>query len=196
MSNLSALTFCCAVVAAFVSIAGCATTASVSTLQPIEENLGQYKKAIVVVGAAPEVQGRDGASYVQSRIKFSMIDKLRASKKFQDVTDQLPSEPADSDLKIVVTVTGVGSRSSGYVGPSIGIGVGGGSGGGFFGLGVGTPLPGPESTGGLSVQVELLDVKTGKRLGAIDASATSGDVAAQAEAIAEKVVAEITVKAK
>jgi uncharacterized membrane-anchored protein YitT (DUF2179 family) len=194
MSKLSALTFCCAVATAFVSIAGCATTASVSTLQPIEENLGRYRKAIVVVGAAPEVQSRDGASYVQSRIKFSMIDKLRASKKFQDVTDQLPSEPADSDLRIVVTVTGVGSRSSGYVGPSIGIGVGGGSGGGFFGMGVGTPLPGPGSTGGLSVQVELLDAKTGKRLGAIDANATSGDVAAQAEAIADKVVAEITAK--
>jgi hypothetical protein len=196
MSKLSALTFCCAVVAAFVSIAGCATTASVSTLQPIEENLGQYKKAIVVVGAAPEVQWGDGASYVQSRLKFSMIDKLRASKKFQDVTDQIPSEPADSDLKIVVTVTGVGSRSSGYVGPSIGIGVGGGSGGGFFGMGVGTPLPGPGSTGGLSVQIELLDAKTGKRLGAVDANATSGDAAAQGEAIAEKVVAEITAKAK
>jgi uncharacterized membrane-anchored protein YitT (DUF2179 family) len=196
MSKLSALTFCCVVAAVIVSIAGCATTASVSTLQPIEENLGQYKKAIVVVGAAPEVQGRDGASYVQSRIKFSMLDKLRASKKFQDVTDQLPSEPADSDLKIVVTVTGVGSRSSGYVGPSIGIGIGGGSGGGFFGMGVGTPLPGPGSTGGLSVQVELLDAKTGKRLGYMDANATSGDAAAQAEAIAEKVVVEISAKAK
>jgi hypothetical protein len=196
MSNLSALTFCCAVVTAFVSIAGCATTASVSTLQPIEGNLGQYQKAMVVVGAAPEIQGRDGVSNILSRLKFSMIDKLRASKKFSDATDQLPSEPADSDLKIVVTVTGVESRSSGYLGPSIGIGVGGGSGGGFFGMGVGTPLPGPGSTGGLSAQVELLDAKTGKRLGVIDASATSGDVAAQAEAIAEKVVVEITAKVK
>jgi uncharacterized membrane-anchored protein YitT (DUF2179 family) len=191
MSKLSALTFCCAVVAAFVSIAGCAMTASVSTLQPIEDNLGQYKKAIVVVGAAPEVQGRDGASYVQSRIKFSMLDKLRASKKFQDVTDQPPSEPSDSDLKIVVTVTGVGSRSSGYLGSSIGLGVGGGSGGGFFGMGVGAPLTGSGSTGGLSIQVELLDAKRGKRLGYMDANATSGDSGAQAEAIAEKVVAKI-----
>jgi uncharacterized membrane-anchored protein YitT (DUF2179 family) len=194
MSNLSALTFRCAVVAAFVSIAGCATTASVSTLQPIEENLNQYKTAVVIVAASPEVQWRDGVSYVQSRIKFSMLDKLRASKRFQDVTDQLPSEPADSDLKIVVTVTGVGSRSSGYVGPSIGIGVGGGSGGGFFGLGVGTPLPAPGSTGGLSVQVELLNAKTGRRVGYLEASATSGDAAAQAEAIAEKVIAEIARK--
>jgi uncharacterized membrane-anchored protein YitT (DUF2179 family) len=196
MSKLSALTFYCAVAAVIVSIAGCATTASVSVLQPIEENLGRYRKAIVIVGAAPEVQGRDGVSNVQSRLKYGLIDKLRASKKFQDVTDQLPSEPADSDLKIVVTVTGVGSRSSGYVGPSIGIGIGGGSGGGFFGMGVGTPLPGPGSTGGLSVQVELLDAKTGKRLGYMDANATSGDAAAQAEAIAEKIVAEITAKAK
>jgi hypothetical protein len=194
MSKLSALTFCCTAVAAFGSIAGCATTASVRTLQPIEENLGQYKKAVVVIGAAPEVQSRDGASYVQSRIKFSMIDKLRASKKFQNVTDQLPSEPADSDLKIVATVTGVGSRSSGYLGPSIGIGVGGGSGGGFFGLGVGTPLPGSGSTGALTVQVELLQAKTGRQVGYLEASATSGDAAAQAEAIAEKIVAEITRK--
>jgi hypothetical protein len=194
MSKLSALTFCCAVVAAFVSIAGCATTASVSTLQPIEENLGQYKKAVVVIGAAPEVQSRDGASYVQTRLKLSMLDKLRASKKFSDVTDQLPSEPADSDLRIVVTVTGVESRSSGYGSPSIGIGVGGGSGGGFFGLGVGTPLPGSGSTGALTVQVELLQAKTGRQVGYLEASATSGDAAAQAEAIAEKIVAEITRK--
>jgi uncharacterized membrane-anchored protein YitT (DUF2179 family) len=179
-----------------IFIAGCGATASVSTLHPIDGNLGQYQKAIVVVGAAPEVQWRDGVSNIQSRLKFSMIDKLRASKKFQDVTDQLPSEPADSDLKIVVTVAGVGSRSSGYLGPSIGLGVGGGSGGGFFGMGVGTPLPGSGSTGGLSVQVELLDAKTGKRLGAIDVNATSGDAAAQAEAIVEKVVVEISAKAK
>jgi hypothetical protein len=195
MSKLSALTFCCAVAAAFVSIAGCATTASVSTLQPIEENLGRYRKAIVVVGAAPEVQGRDGVSYIQSRLKLSMIDKLRASKKFQDVTDQLPAEPMDSDLKIAATIVSSGSyRSGGYAGPSLGIGVGGGSGGGFFGMGVGTPLPAPGSSGSLTVQVELLNAKTGKRLGYLDASATSGDVAAQAEAIADKVVAEITAK--
>jgi hypothetical protein len=194
MSKLSAFTFCCAVVAAFVSIAGCATTASVSTLQPIEENLSQYKKAVVVLGAAPEVQWRDGVSNIQSRLKFSMLDKLRASKKFSDVTDQLPSEPGDSDLRIVVTVTGMESRSSGYGSPSIGIGVGGGSGGGFFGLGVGTPLPGSGSTGALTVQVELLQAKNDRRVGYLEASATSGDAAAQAESIAEKIVAEIARK--
>lgn len=188
------LMFRSAVLAALIAAAGCSTSASVTALLPIEENLGQYKKAIVVVGAAPEVQWRDGDSYVQSRLKFSMIDKLRVSKKFQDVTDQPPSEPADSDLKIVVTVTSVGSRSSGYLGPSIGLGVGGGSGGGFFGMGVGTPLPGPGSSGSLSAQVELLNAKTGKRLGVMEANATSGDAAAQAEAIAEKVVAEIARK--
>jgi hypothetical protein len=194
MSKLSAPTFCCAVVAAFVSIAGCATTASVSTLQPIEENLNQYKTAVVIVAASPEVQWRDGASNIQSRLKFSMLDKLRASKKFLDVTEEPPSETSSTELKIVVTVTGMGSRSSGYLGPSIGIGVGGGSGGGFFGLGVGTPLPGSGSTGALTVQVELLQAKTGRRVGNLEASATSGDAAAQAEAIAEKVVAEIARK--
>jgi hypothetical protein len=185
-----------AVLATLIAAAGCSTTASVTALQPIEENLGQYKKAIVVVGTAPEVQGRDGVSNIQSRLKVGMLDKLRASKKFSEVTDQPPSEPADSDLKIVVTVTGVGSRASGYLGPSIGLGVGGGSGGGFFGLGVGTPLPGPGSSGSLSAQVELLNAKTGRRLGAIDANATSGDATAQAEAIAKKVVVEITAKVK
>jgi hypothetical protein len=46
----------------------------------------------------------------------------------------------------------------------------------------------------LTVQVELLGAKTGRRLGYFDASATSGELAAQAQAIADKIVAEITAK--
>ena len=196
MTKLLARTFRCTVLTAVALIAGCSTTASISTLQPIDENLARYKKAIVLVTASPRVQSQGGFQSVETRLKFALLDKLRASKKFQDVTDQFPLEPADSDLKIVATVTGMGSRSSGYVGPSIGLEVGGGSGGGFFGMGVGTPLPGSGSNGRLIVQVEVLNAQTGKRLGYMDASATSGDAAAQAEAIAEKVVAEITSKAK
>lgn len=184
-----------AAIASFAIVAACSTTASVSTLQPIEENLSRYKKAVVVVAASPEVQWRDGVQYAETRLKFNMLDKLRASKKFQDVTDQLPAEPMDSELKIAATIVSSGSYcSGGYAGPSLGIEVGGGSGGGFFGMGVGTPLPAPGSSGSLTVQVELLNAKTGKRLGYLDASATSGDVAAQAEAIADKIVAEITAK--
>ena len=196
MTKPLARTLRCAVLTAVALIAGCSTTASISTLQPIDENLVRYKKAIVVVTASPQVQSQGGFQSVETRLKFALLDKLRASKKFQDVTDQLPLEPADSDLKIVATVTGAGSRSGGTGGSSIGIGVGGFTGGGFFGLDVDTPLPGSGSNGGLIVQVEVLNAKTGKRLGYMDASATSGDAAAQAEAIAEKVVAEITSKAK
>ncbi len=192
MMKLLPLTFLCAV-AALASIAGCVTTASIHTLQPIEENLSQYKNAIVVVTASP--QSEVGFQYVETRLKFAMLDKLRASKKFQNVTDQLPSDPADSDLKIVVTVTSLGSQHPSSVwGPSIGIGVGGVFSGGSVGVGVGSGLPGPGPTVSLIVQVELLNAKTGRRLGYMDASATSGDIAAQAEAIADKVVAEITRK--
>jgi hypothetical protein len=178
-----------------VFTAGCSTTATVTTLQPIEGNLDRYKKAVVMVTTSPDVQWRDEAKYVESRLKFGVVEKLKAANKFQDVTDELPSQPADSDLKIALKVVSLRSYSGGgYGGPSIGLGVGGGGGGGFFGMGLGTPLPGPGSSGGMIVQVELLDARTGKRLGYLDASATSGDVAAQAEAIADKVVAEITAK--
>lgn len=190
--KLLPLTFLCAV-AALASIASCVTTASIHTLQPIEENLSQYKNAIVVVTASP--QSEVGFQYVETRLKFAMLDKLRASKKFQNVTDQLPSDPADSDLKIVVTVTSLGSQHpSSLYGPNIGIGVGGVFSGGAVGLSVGSPLPGP--TTGLIVQVGLFNAQTGQKLGYIDASATSGGTAAQAEAITDKVVAEIAAKAR
>ncbi|HEY2987986.1 MAG TPA: hypothetical protein VGL11_09680 [Candidatus Binatia bacterium] len=186
------LVFCYAALAGLAS--GCATTATINRLQPIEENLTRYKRVFVATAATPEVQWRDGVQYAETRLKFALLDKLRAAKKFSDVADELPAQPADSDLKIVATVTSAGAPRPSYGSPSIGIGVGGGSGGGFFGMGVGTPLPGPGSSGGLVVQVELLNAKTGRRLGFLDASATSGDAAAQAEAIAEKIVAEIARK--
>jgi len=191
------LTLRCAVLAAVASMVGCATTASITTLQPIEENLSQYKNAVVMVAGTLQVQSQDGFQYAQARLKFGMIGKLRASKKFQDVTDGLPPQPADYDLKIVVTVTSLGSeRPGGGWGPRVGIGVGGVFSGGAAGVGVGTPLPGPGPTVALIVQVELFNAKTNRRLGYMDASATSGDTAAQAEAIADKVVAEITAKGK
>jgi hypothetical protein len=189
--------FCLGLMAAAIFTTGCSTTATVTTLQPIEGGLDRYRKAVVSVTTSPDVEWRDEAKYVESRLKFGVIEKLKAANKFQDVTDELPSQPSDSDLKIVLKVVSLRSYSGGgYGGPSIGLGVGGGSrgAGGFYGLGMGTPLPGPGSSGGMIVQVELLDARTGKRLGFMDASTTSGDVAAQAEAIAEKVVAEITRK--
>jgi hypothetical protein len=179
--------------------AGCSTAVSVNTLQPIESSLGRFKKAIVQVAAAPEAEWRDEARIVEQRLKFAMLDKLRASKKFDDATDELPAEPADSDLKIVLTIASLRSYpGGGYGGPSIGVGVGGGSwrggGGGFFGLGLGTPWPAPAASGSLTVQVDLLDARTGKRLGYLEANVRSGNTTAQADAIAEKVVAEISGK--
>ncbi len=186
-------TFLCATVALFSSLAGCATTASVTALQPIEGSLTQYKKAVVVVASSPQVQWRDEISSVEARLKFALLDNLRASKKFQMVTDEAPLQAADSDLKILLTVSSLASsRSGGGWTPSVGIGVGGVFSGGSVAMGVGSPLPG--SSGGLTVQVELLDAKTGRRLGYFDASATSGELAAQAQAIADKIVAEITAK--
>ncbi len=185
-------TFLCAAVALFCSLAGCATTASVTALQPIEGPLTQYKKAVVVVTSSPQVQWRDEISSVEARLKFALLDKLRASKKFQMVTDEAPLQAADSDLKILLTVSSLASPRSGGWTPSVGIGVGGVFSGGSVGMGVGSPLPG--SSGGLTVQVELLDAKTGRRLGYFDASATSGELAAQAQAIADKIVVEITAK--
>jgi hypothetical protein len=182
--------------AVIILTAGCSTTATVTTLQPIEGNLDRYKRAVVVVTTGPDAQWRDEAMYVESRLKFGVVEKLKAAKRFEVVTDELPSQPAETDLKIVLKVVNLRSYSSGYGGPSIGLGVGGGSrgAGGFYGLGMGTPLPGPGSSGGMIVQVELLDSRSGKRLGFMDGSASSGDLAQQAEAIAEKVVAEITRK--
>jgi hypothetical protein len=197
MKNLLPMAFRFGFVAAVVLTAGCATTATVTTLQPIEGGLDRYKKAVVVVTTSPDVQWRDEAKYVESRLKFGVVEKLKAAKKFEDVTDELPPQPADADLKIVLTVASLRFYSGGgYGGPSIGLGVGGGSrgAGGFYGLGMGAPLPGPGSGGGMIVQVELLDARTGKRVGYMDASTSSGDMAAQTEAIADKVVAEITRK--
>jgi hypothetical protein len=197
MKNLLPILFRFGLIAAVVLTAGCSTTATVTTLQPIEGSLGRYKRAVVVVTTGPDAQWRGEAEYVESRIKFGVVEKLKAAKKFEVVTDEPPSQPAESDLKIVLNVVSLRSYSGGgYGGPSIGLGVGGGSrgAGGFYGLGMGTPLPAPGSSGGMIVQIELLDGRTGKRLGFMDASTTSGDLAAQAEAIAEKVVAEITRK--
>ncbi|MGH7765920.1 MAG: hypothetical protein ACREQP_00575 [Candidatus Binatia bacterium] len=197
MKNLLPMTYRFGLIAVVVLTAGCSTTATVTTLQPIEGNLDRYKKAVVVVTTSPDVQWRDEAKYVESRLKFGVVEKLKAAKKFEDVTDEAPSQPADSDLKIVLTVSSLRFYSGGgYGGPSIGLGVGGGSrgAGGFYGLGMGAPLPGPGSGGGMIVQVELLDARTGKRLGYMDASTSSGDIAKQVEAIADKVVAEIARK--
>lgn len=190
------MTFRFVLMAVVISTAGCSTTATVTSLQPIEGSLDRYKKAVVEVTTGPDAQWRGEAEYVESRLKFGVVEKLKAAKKFEVVTDELPSQPADSDLKIILKIVNLRSYSSGYGGPSIGLGVGGGSrgAGGFYGLGMGTPLPGPGSSGGMIVQVELLDSRSGKRLGFMDASTTSGDLTAQAEAIAEKVVAEITRK--
>jgi hypothetical protein len=182
----------CAAIALLVAVAGCATTASVTTLQPIEAPLTQYKKALVVVTSSPEVRWRDEKSSVEARLKFALMDKLRAAKKFQSVTDEAPAQPAASDLKILLTISSLGSARSGGWTPSIGIGVGGVFSGGSVGVGVDSPVGG--SSGGMSVQVDLLDAQSGRRLGYLDAAATSGDFAAQAEAIAEKVAAEIAAK--
>jgi hypothetical protein len=194
--KILSMRFCLGLMAAVIFTTGCSTTATVTTLQPIEGSLGRYKRALVVVTTGPDAQWRGEAEYVEIRLKFGVVEKLKAAKKFEVVTDELPSQPADSDLKIVLKIVNLRSYSSGYGGPSIGLGVGGGSRGvgGFYGLGMGTPLPGPGSSGGMIVQIELLDGRTEKRLGTMDASTNSGDLAAQAEAIAEKVVAEITRK--
>jgi hypothetical protein len=99
-------------------------------------------------------------------------------------------------LKIVLKVVSLRSYSGGgYGGPSIGIGGGGGSRGvgGFYGLGMDT-FPASGTGGSVIVQVELLDARTGKRLGFLDASASRGDLGEQAAAIAEKIVAEIARK--
>ncbi|HEY3304696.1 MAG TPA: hypothetical protein VGL70_14290 [Candidatus Binatia bacterium] len=197
MKNLLAMTYRFGLMAVVVLTAGCSTTATVTTLQPIEGNLDRYKKAVVAVTTSPDVQWRDEAKYVESRLKFGVVEKLKATRKFQEVTDEVRPQSADSDLKIVLNIVSLQSYSGGgYGGPSIGLGVGGGSrgAGGFYGLGMGTPLPAPGSSGGMIVQIELLDARTGKRLGFMDASTTSGDIAKQVEAIGEKVVAEITRK--
>jgi hypothetical protein len=197
MKNLLAMTYRFGLMAVVVLTAGCSTTATVTTLQPIEGGLDRYKKAVVAVTTSPDVQWRDEAKYVESRLKFGVVEKLKATRKFQEVTDEVRPQSADSDLKIVLNIVSLQSYSGGgYGGPSIGLGVGGGSrgAGGFYGLGMGTPLPAPGSSGGMIVQIELLDARTGKRLGFMDASTTSGDIAKQVEAIGEKVVAEITRK--
>lgn len=183
---------CFSLAAIFASLAGCATTASVATLQPIEAPLTRYKKALVVVVSSPEVRWRDEKSSVEARLKFAVLEKLRAAKKFETVTDEVPARPADSDLKILLTISSLGSARGGGWTPSIGIGVGGVFSGGSVGVGMGSPVS--SSTGGMIVQVELLDAETGRRVGYLDASATSGELAAQAQAIADKIVAEITAK--
>jgi hypothetical protein len=182
----------CAATALSVSIAGCGTTASVTTLQPIEAPLTRYKRALVVVVSSPEVQWRDEKSSVEARLKFAVLEKLRAVKKFETVTDEVPARPANSDLKILLTISSLGSARGGGWTPSIGIGVGGVFSGGSMGVGMGSPVS--SSTGGMIVQVELLDAETGRRVGYLDASATSGELAAQAQAIADKIVTEITAK--
>lgn len=176
-------------------LAGCGTTASLHMLQPIDEPLSRYTRAIVTVASSPEVSWRDGVKYAEERLKFALLDKLRAAKKFNDVTGDAGARAADSDLKIALTLAGLGaSGSSGGWGPSVGIGVGGGGGGGFFGLGMGAPLGGGGSSSKMIVQVELLEAKSGRRIGYLDATATSGELAAQAQAIADKIVMEIAAK--
>jgi hypothetical protein len=188
---LSPAILCAGLVA--ISFAGCSTSATVTALQPIEGTLSQYKRAVVAVASSPEVQWRDEKSSVEARLKFAVLEKLRGSKKFEIVTDEAPVQPADSDLKIVLTIASLGSqRSGGGWTPSVGIGIGGVFSGGSVGVGMGSPVSG--SSGGMIVQVELLDAKSGRRLGYLDASATSGELAAQAQAVADKIAAEIAAK--
>jgi hypothetical protein len=186
-----------AMAALFVCLAGCTTTSSVRVMQPIEENLARYKRAYVVVTAAPGIQSEPLFEYTQSRLKSAMTEKLKASGAFQEVLDKPPPNPTDSDLKVVATITSLGTERS-YTAPSagvdVGIGTGGGGFGAIFGLGLGTVLPAPRP--GLMTNVEILTGQTERRLGYIDAHARTGDLAAQAEAVADKVVTEITSKSR
>lgn len=179
--------FSFAVVAAW--LAGCGASASLHTLQPVEERLSRYDKAVVTVAIAPEAAWREGARFAADRVKFSLVEKLRAAKKFREVADQ-EGRAADADLKIALTLASLAAGYSGGWSPSIGIGVGGGSSSGAAGIGIGG-YPYSGSSGGMIVQAELLDAKSGRRVGYFDATATSGDVPAQAEAIAEKLAAAI-----
>jgi hypothetical protein len=178
-------------------MAGCTTTSSVRVMQPIEENLAKYKRAFVVVTAPPEIQSQTLFEYAQSRLKSAMTEKLKASRTFQEVLDKPPADPTDSDVKVVVTITSLGTERT-YTAPSagvdVGIGTGGGGFGAIFGLGLGTVLPAPRP--GLMTNVEILTAQTERRLGYIDAHARTGDLGAQADAIADKVVTEITTKVR
>ncbi|MBI4524418.1 MAG: hypothetical protein HY695_11490 [Deltaproteobacteria bacterium] len=183
------------IAAALIWILGCGTTASVRTLQPIEENLSPYKHAFVLVTATPHVRSQPGYQSAETALKFRTISKLNATKIFQDVTDRLPSEMTDSDLKIMITVTSLGTASErSWAGPHVGIGMGHVFSGGAFGIGMDTVLPAPAV--GLIVRVELFNAKSDRMLGSIDSTATSGDLVAQAEAITDKFVAEITANRK
>jgi hypothetical protein len=186
------------VAALVVFLAGCTTTSSVRVMQPIEENLSRYKRAFVVVTAPPEIQSQTLFEYTQSRLKSAMAEKLKASRTFQEVLDKPPANPTDSDLKIVVTITSLGTESRPYAGPTagvdVGVGTGGGSFGAIFGLGLGTILPGPRP--GLMTNVEILTAQTERRLGYIDAHARTGDLGAQADAVADKLVGEIATKSR
>jgi hypothetical protein len=189
---------CLGFIAAGVLFVGCATTSSVRVMQPIEENLARYRRAFVVVTAAPHIQSEPLFEYTQGRLKSAITEKLRAARAFPEVLDQAPANPTDSDLKIVVTITSLGTERS-YSAPSAGVdvGIGTGGGGGFgavFGLGLGTVLPAPRP--GLMTNVEVLTAQTDRRLGYIDAHARTGDLGAQADAIAEKVAEEITAKSR
>ncbi|MGH7833977.1 MAG: hypothetical protein ACREQK_10055 [Candidatus Binatia bacterium] len=181
-----------------VSMGGCTTTSSVQVMQPIEENLSRYKRAFVVVTAAPEIQSQPLFEYTQTRLKSAMTEKLKASRTFQEILDKPPANPTDSDLKIVATITSLGTESRPYAAPSagvdVGIGTGGGGFGAVFGLGLGTILPAPRP--GLMTNVEILTAQTERRLGYIDAHARTGDLGAQADAVADKVVTEITTKSR
>jgi hypothetical protein len=167
-------------------------------MQPIEENLGKYKRVFVVVTAPPEIRSQPLFEYTQTRLKSAITEKLKASRAFQEVLDKPPSNPTDSDLKVLVTITSLGTESRPYATPSAGVDVGVGTGGGgfgaVFGLGLGTILPAPRP--GLMTNVEILTAQTDKRLGYIDAHARTGDLGAQADAVADKVVTEITTQSR
>jgi hypothetical protein len=195
--NLRKFSWAAAALAAL--LAGCTTTSSVRVMQPIEENLAKYKRAFVVVTASPAIQSEPLFEYAQSRLKSAITEKLKASGTFQEVLDKPPADPTDSDVKIVVTITSLGTESRPYAAPSAGVdvGIGTGGGGGFgavFGLGLGTILPAPRP--GLMTNVEILTAQTDRRLGYIDAHARTGDLGAQADAVADKVVTEITTKGR
>ena len=166
------------VIAASVFVYGCASTATVRSIKPIEGDLSQYKNAFVAITASPYVQQNQGGlqvfQSVEAKLKNGMVAKMKASGIFQNVSAEMSSEPTESDLKIIVTVDQFiyGTKLEGLTNV--------------------LPLAGPR----LRVGVELFNAKTGRKLAHFQLVATTSDSYAQADAVAEASIAEIVAKAK
>jgi hypothetical protein len=162
------------VIATSVLVVGCASTASTRSIQAIEGNLSQYKNAFVTIRAAPFVQAQMEFQHVGAGLSTRMVNKLKASGLFQEVSENVPLEATESDLKIVVTVDQFvyGTKLEGLTNV--------------------LPLVGPR----LGVQVEMFNAKTGQKLAHLESVATSSDSYAQSEAIAENIVTEIIAKGR